>query len=765
MIKSSGWSTHVLRELERFLIPKLAIEHSALANSKPIFPSLDQIRIKHIVNLKVDFPDFHDGLHKIEDQFLPLVIQMARRGLERGSKLLGEIDRYTRETPTLFPETMEGTHYHDARAKYFLWFGNLFQRLVILNPKSGAKEFEQWPSNEFHFDKLKLFALSFSKAFGPKEVINHLKSLNAAVFWDGGHVRELLLLLQKRWTEMSRQQRITVCKIILRGPAIWQDEDKKGYKRRLIVTKLEILVWLDEQGCQLPKFVHPEIKKLKLALPAWKDSWAETVANSREPRSGWVKTETDATGLKGLPISKIVEAATQQSKRTFAEFVEHKPFQGLTTDKSFLALAALSSSARSGNYPTLLWQELLSSWPKELSPRLNCLLALRLAKLPPNVAHELRHYLPRWLEENLPALAKKNQASAIDIWNRCLDSLVKTGSISTESSIGDAFVGGKKVMRSRRTFYHSSGPVGTFGDTIFKILDDLKLGKGKGIPASIRAGIERLWETPGEGADQALAITGRRLLWLDHIDPKWVKSKLLPHFALTSPNAEPAWSGYLHLQALPHQQLFALLKRDFVGLIEKMKQWQWGDDEQSEYSFLVVLACWWNQKDQKYTDWNMTRSILKLLDDSPRARAIYTVSQISFGKSAWKSFGKQFFERAWPKETAIQSNNTSTALVNLAEQADSLFPEVVKVISKFVYPLDHPDLFIFKMKKEGKKQSPELATRFPMSVLELLDRLVPIDRNYPPYDLSPLLNMMADANPKIRQDRRWLRLRRLVDAN
>ena len=67
------------------------------------------------------------------------------------------------------------------------------------------------------------------------------------------------------------------------------------------------------------------------------------------------------------------------------------------------------------------------------------------------------------------------------------------------------------------------------------------------------------------------------------------------------------------------------------------------------------------------------------------------------------------------------------------------------------------------MKKEGGAEGSEMATRFPFSVLELLERIVPYDQTYPPYDLSPLLNMMADAKPEIRQDKRWRRLRRLAD--
>ena len=87
----------------------------------------------------------------------------------------------------------------------------------------------------------------------------------------------------------------------------------------------------------------------------------------------------------------------------------------------------------------------------------------------------------------------------------------------------------------------------------------------------------------------------------------------------------------------------------------------------------------------------------------------------------------------------------------------------MKSIAKYVYPPDYADLFIFKMKK-SEQEGTELASRFPGEVLTLLDRVIAADQQYPPYDLSSVLSMIAEAKPQLRQDTKWLRLRKLADV-
>jgi hypothetical protein len=352
---------------------------------------------------------------------------------------------------------------------------------------------------------------------------------------------------------------------------------------------------------------------------------------------------------------------------------------------------------------------------------------------------------------------------AFKIWDKIVELFSNLGAEATKSGIGESSIGGKIIDRSRRTFRHALGPVGELTSTLFSMLNDLGLQKSSGIPEVFKYRIERLWTLPGEGADHALSNSGIRLLWLDYLDPKWTEEKLLPLFSMQLPSAEPVWSGFLYKQELPRPQLFRNLVEDFTSLAHKINEWEWGDDEQRQYGFLVTLACWWNTEKSKYLDWSATRNILKQLSEIGREQAIFTVADIVERHKGWKKFAKSFFEKAWPQETSVQTSGTTYALVALAEKAGADFPDVVNSISEFFCHMDQQDLFIFKMKRGENERSPPLATRFPTEVLLLLDRIVPADQPYPPYDLSSVLDLIADSDSTLRQDIRWLRLRRLAD--
>ena len=74
-------------------------------------------------------------------------------------------------------------------------------------------------------------------------------------------------------------------------------------------------------------------------------------------------------------------------------------------------------------------------------------------------------------------------------------------------------------------------------------------------------------------------------------------------------------------------------------------------------------------------------------------------------------------------------------------------------------PTEQLDLTVHKV--AGSEDS--LAKRFPESMLQLLDQLVPDDPPPTPYDLGNVLDLIAEASPSLRGDRRWRRLRKIAD--
>ena len=90
--------------------------------------------------------------------------------------------------------------------------------------------------------------------------------------------------------------------------------------------------------------------------------------------------------------------------------------------------------------------------------------------------------------------------------------------------------------------------------------------KRSGVPSEIKGRLERLMTAPREGTDRAVYVIARHLKRLDHIDPEWTHSTVIPWFDLEHPASEPAWNGFLegYDTSLPEPRLFSLLKPHFL---------------------------------------------------------------------------------------------------------------------------------------------------------------------------------------------------------
>jgi hypothetical protein len=73
-------------------------------------------------------------------------------------------------------------------------------------------------------------------------------------------------------------------------------------------------------------------------------------------------------------------------------------------------------------------------------------------------------------------------------------------------------------------------------------------------------------------------------------------------------------------------------------------------------------------------------------------------------------------------------------------------------------PVDRIDMLIYGAEKNGDAQNTGLATRFPESMLSLLDRVIPTASVAPERDLRTILDKIIAADPTLRQDQRWRRL-------
>jgi hypothetical protein len=525
---------------------------------------------------------------------------------------------------------------------------------------------------------------------------------------------------------------------------------------------------LQKNGCVLSDNTDRSLPTLRAVDPRWNSAWELNADHSLDGRAGYVSVKDDPAKILDLPISQIIDAAGQHSTRPFMEFTEHRPFAGLVKQRPQIALAALAYQARRSNFPIKYWEAALEHWPPDLSERLQTLFAFRIARLPKQVLAQLPHYVPRWLKRELPRMASRRPLEALLIWDAVLDGLISNGADTLQSGIGDVTVGGKPQNRSRRTYSHAiNGPIGVLAETLFEILDDRKIPANSGIPDEIRTRLLRLFATPGEGADHAICETTIRLNWLFYLDPKWVEEKLVPMFSPENDFAEPAWNGYLHSQALAGPDLFTFLKPHFLRVFESYSSWGWDEQPIARLNEFLVIACYWNKKAGRYVSYPEARLALQRATEEGRSHALWLLGSIIDDLKAWRSFGRPFIVKAWPREARYQTEASSRQLAAIAEDAGDNFPEVVRTISALLVPSRQLDLFVYKAADRAdvdEEKAANLPRKFPAAMLVLLDKLVPDDPSLAPYDLGSIVNTIVSAEPSLRQDFRWRRLNRIVHA-
>jgi hypothetical protein len=233
---------------------------------------------------------------------------------------------------------------------------------------------------------------------------------------------------------------------------------------------------------------------------------------------------------------------------------------------------------------------------------------------------------------------------------------------------------------------------------------------------------------------------------------------VIPFFDLDHPRAEPAWNGLLYDNRLPEAKLFGLLKPHFLKVFPHSSSWAWDDSPIRRLNEFLVVACYWNLKDNRYISYAEARSALQQATEKGREHAIWFLAHIVRDLNEWKQFGKPFIERSWPAERKYQTSTSSRNFAHLAEEAGDHFPDVVRTILPFLGPVERGDMLVHSMKKDGEDQDASLAVRFPEAALSLLDRIVPQQPTFPYHELRAVLDLIVSADPQHRQDARWRRL-------
>lgn len=304
-----------------------------------------------------------------------------------------------------------------------------------------------------------------------------------------------------------------------------------------------------------------------------------------------------------------------------------------------------------------------------------------------------------------------------------------------------------------------NSPIGKLTEALFSV--GWRATRAAQPPQFFRERLQALFEVPGVGAGHAVCVTSARMGWLDHYYPAWVRATLVPIFDLANPLAEAAWHGRPYDRNGLSIETWETLKPAFLRLLSGSADWRLDEREHQHLVRALVQLSRGRGTKPPLIALADVGGVLASLDDRGRAAALDTLFHIVSEEGGW-SFIRSFIAEAWPRQLRYRSEETSRAFARLAEGTGKHFPEAVDTILPFLRPVPHVDMFTYRYAKEDNPSDQDFARTYPAATLKLLDALIAEDRSSMPYELPKVLEIIAEADPSLRQTTAWRRLQDLA---
>lgn len=768
-ISTEGWTASVLREFRRVAAPRVAISSpSGLAQSRPPLASWEDLGFGDLGRCEVMVLDKHNENLDIPDEVLPEVFSILEGQLTVTAGLLEDIGTTYFRTPTCYPgREVDGKRRITKAAEVMVWLVQLFDRMVERRPELARAHATIWPAKDpFFFRKMRLYALSKVEVFEAIYVAEEVLCLDQEAFWDIDVARELLFLLADRWNEFSQDHRDRLVGRILAGPdqlTHWSDEEFNGLRDEFSSRYAR---YLELQGCELTEAFSGQLAEMTGGIPGWSDAWAASTVIERGSHTGWVGTDEKPDAVLNVPVGEVIARAKDELKRDFGSFTEKRPFIGLVKLNPRKAMAALTFAARMGDYPEVFWSSMINELPADIPPRLRRVFLSRVAGLPHAVIAKLSHTLGQWLQENFESVLEFDSDLGWAVYDHIVDGILSGGAEATKSGLGEVHQDGKIVKQSRRTLDHALyGPVGMCTAAVFRAVPGETQDACSLIPDQVKHRVERLFAIPGEGSDHAVLIASSKLTWLMFIDPAWTEEHLVPMLSFEHPASEPAWNGFLYGGQAPQQQLREVIKPLTLNLFPWIEGFSWDRDLSRKAAELLGYMRLFHPNEPGSLSQGEIRSILRAMSDHTRNHFISWLGLVGQeNENGWIKLVIPLVREDWPRERRYRTSASMRAWIGLLDGTGDCFPSVYEVVKKFLVPVETNEHPFYRFTRELNEEKPITAS-FPEATLDLMSRVTPQVLSRPPYELPKVLALIAEVEPSLTSDTRYLRLIDLIERS
>lgn len=151
------------------------------------------------------------------------------------------------------------------------------------------------------------------------------------------------------------------------------------------------------------------------------------------------------------------------------------------------------------------------------------------------------------------------------------------------------------------------------------------------------------------------------------------------------------------------------------------------------------------------------------MSDDSRNRFIFWLGRVGQGnEDGWIKHVVPFVNEDWPRERQYRTAESVRAWIGMLDDTGDDFPAVYDAAKKFLVPIETDGHPFYRFTQEIKQEEP-ITIRFPVETLDLMHRVTPNALSRLPYGLPKILTLIADAEPSLTSDYRYLRLIDLVE--
>ena len=755
-IDLDGWGPFEVRQLTEITRPYFKVSPALMAKPSP--PPKDvELRLWDLVRIEVECPVLPRDAD-IPDDWLELAISEMRQNIARAIRLCEEVDAMHRfHISPIVPEDdpeISDIGRNEGLSGCVLQFASLFDRLIELDVDSARRELATWPTNDdTAFCRLRIWVGGKPDLTTGNGLYQTIKGLSTDVFWDDDHQRDLLLVMAKRWSDISERSRKQIENRLLSGPEQWEGEDATAYAERNARRTLGRLQWLANKGCTFTFDLDNEISKRSALVPNWKPEYAETIADSREVRVGFVQTNTDHSILANEPIDTLLAKAQEMAGKS-GIFRENDPFAGLCTERPQRAYLAIVRAAKSKQYPVWAWKKFLDSPARDSDDAtLMAAIAERIAQLPDNVLRDLLYPCSYWLKRVAKSILKDSPKSFEKACTRLMD-ILQLDPKKNQSAILRSSGGRDLAMEALNS---------PAGHIAMSILEDPRLEHAEDSLVQTESWnqLARLLSIGGESRRQAIVMMCHHLRWLVHVNQEWTEQHLLVILDKDDDDDKQAlWAGFLWNARIGEPNFYLRLKPGLLQLAKSQNTARRGHVQSLAY---LVMQGWIPPRENVaplVSDVEF-RDVLLHAGDDFRSNILWQIERWLDSESgdnfdASLECAKRFFTDVWPRQMSVK---TPTMTVRLCEMLLSnkrgftiLSPAVLPLLTKLPGGFDtHLD---FRVELD------EMVAEEHESLLQLLHTILPDDVAGWPYRIGDVIERLDEALGDKNRDARFRELKR-----